>query len=295
MILINMSPNKESLWDKLKEVLSNVSLKTYLYAIGAVAVIIAILLNVTGTGKYGKINKEGKFELNLNQIARDYNLELEQTPDEAAVEYVENSDKNLTSDLSQSLLLTNMYLDQNGITDSTARGKILANIVLDYQKRASGKIYTEKDLNIIRSEDKDSLQDYYNAIKKAAQDYASGIESIKSISINDSNSPTEEDIVAAKGSISAYILNILEINNSFINSLTSIPATEAGAVYQLQLINLISKESAYMKALAQIDNDPMKYLMLNGDSYATEFETNLKSINDSFNNYFVENGVRPQN
>lgn len=285
----------ENVWSRLREVLSNVDLKTYLYAIGAIAVIIAILINVTGPSKYGSVKKDGKFYLNIEQIASDYGLDLSESANES-VDYVNNTDHNLTQDLANSLILTGIFLDQNGMTDKNAKGEILANIVKEYQKQAKGKIYTNNDLNVIRNTDKTALQDYYNNIDSTVQKYFNNMKNINEISTsnyyteNESNI-NEEKVVNMRGAISANLLKMVDINISFINELVSIPATNEGAVYQLQLINLISEQNAFLKSLAYIDTDPAKYVMLDGDNFNMKFSSDMTSILNTFGDYFRKNNA----
>ncbi len=282
----------ENIWTRLREVLSNVSLKTYLYAIGVMAVLIAILINVTGPSKYGSVHKDGKFYLNIDQIAADYGLDLSEDGDIGSVDYTNSIDHNLTQDLSQSLLLTNMFLDQNGLTDPTAKGQILANIILEYQKQAKGKIYTEKDLNVIRNDDLESIREYYTDINRALTNYKKSIQNLNLTDISQySSNPSEENIVSMKAAITSNALKKIAINNSFINDLISIPTTSTGATYQLQLINLISQQNVYIKSLLYIDTDPAKYVLNNGESFEQKFDSDISSIIDSFNNYFRSSGL----
>lgn len=282
-------------WERLREVFSHTSLKTYIYAIGTIAVIAMILINVTGPGKYGTVKKDGKFYLDLDQVAGEYGLDLNSDTNQSNIDYVNGSDNNLTQDLSRSLLITNMYLEQNGMTDPTARGEVLANIAREYQKQATGKLYTESDLNIIRQEDKSSIQSYYNELNSALNNYIKNTKSLNLIDINKAygskTSFTETDIVEMKAAITSNILKLTETNSNFINTLIGIPATSVGATYQLQLINLLVKQNAYLRALAQIETDPAKYLMLNGDTFDTSFKSDLLSINDAFISYFKKYGV----
>lgn len=52
---------KETIWDKLREVLSHVNIKTYIYGILVLGVLIMILINVKDANKYGHLNKNGNF------------------------------------------------------------------------------------------------------------------------------------------------------------------------------------------------------------------------------------------
>ncbi len=280
----------ENVWTRLREVLSNVSLKTYLYAIGAIAVIIAILINVTGPSKYGSVHRDGKFYLNIDQIASDYGLDLSE--ENETVDYANSIDRNLTQDLSQSLLLTSMFLDQNGLTDPTTKGQILANIILEYQKQAKGKVYTENDLNIIRNNDKNSIAEYQKDIDNVILKYKNSINNLGQLNVSQySNNPTEESVINMKAALTANILRIMEVNKTFIDDLVSVPATPAGSTYQLQLINLTVQQNVYLRSLLYIDTDPALYVLNNGESFEQRFDSDISSIIESFINYFRNAGL----
>lgn len=293
-----MNSKLNKILERLREILANVSIKTYLYGIGAVAMIILIILNTNGGNKYIIERNDGKVDLPIDRIAKDYGLNLNENSDENNLDYI-NSDNNLTNDLSKSLLLTSMFLNQNGMTDSEAKGKILANIVYEYQKAAEGKVYTENDLNVIRNTDRASLREYFQDIDDAVGKYIKSSQDIPTLetfnTLNPDSSITDSQLLDLKGGLTANILKNIEINNNFINNLVSIPATSDGAIYQLQLINLISKTNAFLKSLAYIDTDPAKYLLLEGDKFETNYNTDLLSVINSFNNYFKINKALPEN
>lgn len=288
-----MSIKKDEIIERLREIFSNINIKTYLYGIAAIAMIILIILNTHNSGKYSTPTADGKITLNIAKVAKDYGLDIsDNNTDNSEVDY-SNNNSNLTKDLTNSLYMTSLYLDQNGLTDPTVKGQILANIVLEYQKLAKGKVYTEEDLNIIRGTDKTSLEDYANNLKEVLGNYQATIQDLSSVNTSSTDTtPTEEDIVNLKGEITANILQNIDINNTLINSLISIPATIEGATYQLQLINLISQENTFLKSLAYIDTDPMKYVLNNNENFEQEFENNFNAILKSFKDYFTKSGIK---
>ncbi len=288
-----MSLKNNEILERFRELLSNVSIKTYLYGIGAVAMIILIIWNAHQNKSYIVNRPDGKIDLQIDKVAKDYGLDISSDNSDNAnnTDYV-NSDSNLTNDLSQSLFLTAMYLDQNGVTDPTAKGQILANIIYDYQKQAQAKVYTNTDLNIIRGTDSNSIQDYYKSISQAISSYQSSLNEVTISDDSNTKDLTEQNLINFKGSITADILKIIDIDNNFINNLLSIPATSDGSVYQLQLINLISEQNVFLKSLAYIDTDPMKYILNNGGDFQQKFTSDMTSILNAFNDYFKKSGVK---
>lgn len=280
--------NLSIFWNNLREKLSKVDVKMYLYALGVIAAIVMIIITSNTYSKYGAVQRDGKYYLDLQKIASDYGIDLN-PPVEEGVDYVNNEDTNLTEDLSRSLYLTNLYLEQNGMTDPTARGKILADIIFNYQEQLTGKKYTLDNLNIIREENKESLTDYHEAIRRASTDYASELKTVSENPFDTTNESfiDENNIDALWEEIKTSLQNNINASNNFINALISIPATERGSEYQLQLINLISKQIAYYQSLRQVSADPAKYLLINGDVFTEDFKNELDYILKSFSNYFT--------
>lgn len=280
--------------DNLRDKLSKVDIKIYLYALGAIAAIVLIVLTSNSYSKYGSVQRDGKFYLDIQKIASTYGINL--NPDtEEGENYIDNEDANLTDDLSKSLYLTNLYLEQNGMVDPALRGTILADIIFNYQDQLVGNKYTRDNLNIIREENKESLQDYYEDIYNAFSVYGQALSKLPtnpfsnyknrdSIDDNTFNSLWEEmrDVMQEN----------INVNNHLINNLISIPTTERGAEYLLKLINLISKEIAYYKSIQQIDTDPAKYLLVNGDMFAEDFQKELSEIARLLFNYFSEFNIK---
>ena len=83
----------------------------------------------------------------------------------------------------------------------------------------------------------------------------------------------------------------IKINNDFINTLISIPATNSGSVYQLKIINLLSNQNVYLESLGDIFGDPMKYLVLGGDAYLKKVNSDFENTMNDFINYFKSLGI----
>ncbi len=288
-----MNQNKIALiLERAREVFSNVNLKVYLYALATIAVIGVILINVSSPSKYAYTKNNNKeMYIDIEKIARDYNL-IDENEDENRINYNENIDANITEDLSKSLYYTNLYLEQNGITDPTLRGKFLANIILSYESQVSGRKYTKSDLKIIREENKENLQDYYDNIRNSFDTYNS---SIKSANTKYSTPANEAEWTALRNSVNADLQKTVDATKNLISNLLSIPATEQGADYQIQLINIFSKQIAYLQSLMQIEIDPGRYLLTNSEMFITNLKPDLISVATSFYDYFKRFGVKIRN
>jgi len=278
----------EKIGEKIRKLLSETSLKTFLYGILIVGILIAVLFLSKENNKYGytmtnskdqtcydadgnQISAPGKYCLDIAGAAKDYGLNLNDSSNtNTAIDYTNDPNNNLTLDMSQDLILTNLYLKQNGVTDPTDRGKILAKIITNYQDSAQGKVYTVKDLNLNRGEDINSIKSYKQDLYNAFSKYNTDLKNNKSTDV------------------STY----LSINNNFINSLISIPATKSGSEYQLRTLNLISNLNAYISSIPDVYSDPVKYLALGGDNYLDTFNKTILKINSDMEIYFNKFGVK---
>lgn len=257
---------KETIWDKLREVLSHVDIKTYIYGILVLGILTMILINVKDSNKYGHLAKNGKFVLDIENVARDYGLTLDiDNPSfTTKINYMKDPDANLTFDLSQDLVLTNLVLQQSGVSDAVTRGKILADIIDEYKTEFLTDIYTEESLSLTRNVDKDSLLSYYGDIANTLSEYTEKLNAI-----------TDGDID-----------EVYSLNETVVKTLLDTPATKSGSIYQLKLINIFERQNAYIRSAGQLNTDPIKYLALGGDSYRTNYKKEIVAAIDEFINYF---------
>lgn len=293
--------------EKLKHLISQVSIQTYLYALLAIGAIILIVGNTKLGNKDYIVNKNSDTEcrdargkivkidlskgegcIDIFGAAKDYGIDLGYI-DNTNPAVNTNSDSNMTYDMSKDLILTNIYLEQNGITDPTTKGKILANVVSGYSNQISEKVYTKADLNLSREENKSSYISYYNDIANEIIKYNSDIQNYNITHTADNISGLSDSALLDK--VKTNMNELIKINNDFINALISIPATNSGSVHQLKIINLISNQNVYLGSLGDIASDPMKYLALGGDNYLKQFNTDFKNSVTEFIKYFTNLGI----
>lgn len=299
-----MSQNDQNNFiEKVKHLLSQVNIQTYLYALLAIGAIILLVNNVKLGNKSYLVNKNSDSEcrdphgkiikidpskgegcVDIFGAAKDYGIDLGYI-DTNNNTGTTNSDNNITLDMSKDLILTNIYLNQNGVTDPTTRGKILAGVLDNYSTQITGKVYTKADLNLNREETKASYILYYNDIANSIIKYNSDIKNYNSTHKTTSGSGVSDE--ALLDQVKTNMNDLIKINDDFINTLISISATNSGSEYQLKLINTISKENVYLQSLGNISNDPMKYIALGGDTYLTKFQNDFKDSVNQFNKYFI--------
>ncbi len=278
-----------NLIEKIKHLLSQMSIQTYLYALLAIGAIILIVSNarlgnkdylVTKNksdecrdprGKTIKIDpSKGEGCVDIFGAAKDYGIDLSYV-DTNNPSVNGSSEGNVTINMSQDLALTNIYLDQNGITDPTEKGRFLTNVILSYKNNIQSDSYTVSNLDLSRNENSASYKEYYNDLTNAFNDYNSKMK-------NFGKSDTAKDLIA--------------INKSFIDALLKISATRSGAVYQIEILNLIEKQNTYLSSLTTIDSDPFKFLALGGEDYMASFNKEMSRVSSDFKKYFSNLGIK---
>lgn len=276
--------------EKIKHLLSQVSIQTYLYALLAIGAIILIVSNARLGNKNYIVNKNSDTEcrdphgkvvkidpskgegcVDIFGAAQDYGIDLGYIDNTNISNTDTKKDENLTVSMSQDLALTNVYLEQNGITNPEEKGRFLSDIILNYKNDAMANVYTISNLNTSRNEDSSSYNEYYNDLTAAFTDYNTKIKNFgKNSTVND----------------------LIGINKSFIDDLLKISTTKSGAKYQVELLNLLENQNTYLKSLTTIDSDPIRFLVLGGEEYMTSFNKEMNKINSDFKKYFNNLGIK---
>lgn len=281
-----MPEDKNNLYiEKIKHLLSQISIQTYLYALLVIGAIVLIISN-TNLGKRDYlVNKNSSQEcrdvrgqtikidpskgegcIDIFGAARDYGIDLSYTDTNNSNNDYANDSSNLTFDMSKDLILTNIYLEQNGVTGSTEKGKIFNNIIQDYKNSYIKDKYSISDLQLTRNKDKDSISAYRQEIYIIILSYLSQTKQINPNEIN--------------------LDSTISFNTKIIDTLLTTSATDEGAIYQLKFINLLNSANVYFNSINKIAVDPVKYLASGGDTYMYNFKTQLESIINDFDNYF---------
>lgn len=177
---------------------------------------------------------------------------------------MKDPDANLTFDLSQDLVLTNIVLQQSGVSDTVTRGKILTDIIEKYKTQFLSDTYNESDISLTRNEDRESLLSYYEEIAGILANY------------------TEKLNAVSNGNIE----QVYSLNDNIIKTLIATPATKVGAQYQLKLINIFARQNAFITSAGELNTDPVKYLALGGDSYKETYKKEIVEAIDDFISYF---------
>jgi len=194
--------------------------------------------------------------------------EIEQLPKD----YVNDPSNNLSNDLTDSLILANVYLDLNETIDSPkTRLEVVNNVYNDYRTLAKGKIYNENDLKLLKNETSQDLLTYNQNLGEIILNFQKQI----------STWNNQKDI--------AILINLYQ---EALSNLLALSVPESGKTELLNLINYFQKNIAYFKSLTTIQSDPIKYSLLAYNNNAARSSQELKSILISLENYFVKKGIK---
>ena len=260
--------------DLLEKFLEGDNKKNLIYGIAIIGIIFALVLftNTKNTEKQKNfLTNDNRFNLALamNGVRLKYGLQSNSTTESEDLElkdYVNDQNLNLSDDLTDSLILANIYLNLNKTIDSTStRLGVINNIYNDYRTMAKGKIYTENDLNIIKNETIKDILLYSKNLEIIVLNFKKQISSWNN----------KKDI--------SILINIYQDTQ---NSLLSLAVPDTGKMELVVLINYFQKNVAYFKSLQTITSDPIKYSLLfynnNSIQSANEFEAILLGIKKYF-------------
>lgn len=270
---------------KIRNFLQSINIKTFIYAILAIAVMIIAVMNVKLGNKNYLTNKnsntqcrdvhgniitidpnKGEGCVDIFGAAKDYGINLDNISGETNSNTYQSANNNLTYDMSKDLILTNIYLEQNGVTDDTEKGKILSNIIKDYKNDYTKDQYFLYDLKI----NKNYTQDFLNSYRKS-------IYLLIIYYLNESKLYSQNTDI------------LITLNENTIKNLLNTESPYETAEYQLRLINLLNNENIFLKSIKNTNSDPVKYLALGGNTYIENFKTSLSAVIDDFDTYFNSN------
>jgi len=266
--------------DLLEKFLEGDNKKNLIYGIVVVGIFFSLILftNTKNTEKQKNfLTNDNRFNLALamNGVRLKYGLQSKSAPESEDLElkdYVNDQNLNLSDDLTDSLILANIYLNLNKTIDSTStRLGVINNIYNDYRTMAKGKIYTENDLNIIKNETIKDILLYSKNLEIIILNFKKQI----------SNWNNKKDI--------SILINIYQDTQ---NSLLSLAVPDTGKMELVVLINYFQKNIAYFKSLQTIKSDPIKYSLLFYNNNSIQTANEFNGILSAIKNYFLTKDLK---
>lgn len=236
----------------------------------------------TDTNKDGNITWREVMTSTLNPSSSTV-AELKKIPvDQKSVEEL-NDPNNLTSSFSKNLYLAAAYLDKNGITDEQSKQDALMKLLQDEKAKIIPTTYSYKELRIAKTESRDSLQQYGNAIAKE----------LKIILNKDTLKKTTYSIVSYSENKDASLLLDTQLEKKMLagetTKLLSLSVPPSAVVYHLLMLNKIAAYSDTVSAFANADKDPLRATIL-FQNYPNTI-LSLTNLFASFSTFFDQKNV----
>lgn len=203
------------------------------------------------------VNKDGKISWGevMNETLKPSNTSPEEqnktTADPKAIAEL-NDPNNLTASFSKNLYLSSAYLTKNGIDDDKSKKDVLTNILQQEASKIVSTTYYSKDANVAKTESKESIKIYGNAIATILQ-----------------NIITEKIILADMTSVIAFLksknpsdLSHLYNNkkrlDDVIQRLLKVSVPPSALTYHMLAINRVAAYRDIINNLSVADTDPIR-------------------------------------
>lgn len=163
-----------------------------------------------------------------------------------------NDPNNLTASFSKNLYISSAYLVKNGINDEKSKAEVLANIMQQEANKIVPTTYYYKDINIAKTESKESIRVYGNTMSLILQ-----------------NIITEKIIVGDISNVTSFLqsknpadLSSLRNNKKrledIIQKLLKISVPPSALTYHTLAINRIAAYKDIIDNLSVADTDPIR-------------------------------------
>ena len=190
-----------------------------------------------------------------------------------------NDPNNLTSSFAKNIYLASAYLDKNGITDQASKDEIVAKLIQDEKAKIVTTVYALKDINVAKTETKESVREYGNKLASLLQEtlvqdflkadiYAIGTYA-ESKDLNDL-----KDLITNKKRLDSLVQKFLAL---------SVPPS--ATIYHILTLNKVVAYKDVVEAFSKADSDPLRATFV-----STDYPEKVRAItllNKTLYNYFV--------
>ncbi len=194
-----------------------------------------------------------------------------------------NDPNNLTASFSKNLFLAAATIQENNITDQKTRQALIDQISQEEADKIQPRHYTDKDILIAKSENKDSIKAYGNTIAPILK------EVITVETVTNTVTGVTENLKTNNSQ------QLLEINkdskriNLLLKKLQTVSVPPSAILPHLQMLNRISEYNEVIYGLSRLDTDPMRASLVFPQYIPTANKVVDMFIN--YTNYFNKQNV----
>lgn len=209
------------------------------------------------------------------------NLKMEKV-DPKAIEAL-NDPNNLTASYSKNLYLGAVTLQQNNITDQETKNTLVDKIAQNEANKIKRTTYTDQDIVISKSENKESVKVYGNSLAPLLENVITK-EAIEKGFLGFANYTKTNDTASL-----IYLQKEKKRLDALIKKIATIPAPPSALLYHIKMINNVAAYRDIIDNLSKAEADPMRSIFV-FEQYLP-VSRSLVSIFDEYSDYFNRQNI----
>lgn len=163
-----------------------------------------------------------------------------------------NDPNNLTSSFAKNLYLTGAYFDKNGITDEQSKQEALAKLLQDEKSKIVTTTYSYKDINAAKTESKESIRTYGNALALILENMIT-----KKIVTDDITAINTFTQTKNKEDLSPLLKNKKHMDD-VVQKLLKVSVPPSAIIFHITALNRITAYRDVVASLSNADKDPIR-------------------------------------
>lgn len=167
-----------------------------------------------------------------------------------------NDPNNLTASFSKNLYTASAYLSKNQVSDPASQQDVVNQLIAQEASKITTKQYSLSDINVAKTESKESIKAYGNSVATILQSM------ISEKSITDDFSSVQGYIETQdKEALVPISKDYIKVKTSF-DKLLSLSVPLSAATYHTMVLNRVGEYRDTLYNLSQIETDPMRAMLL---------------------------------
>lgn len=204
------------------------------------------------------------------------NLKKEQI-DPKAIEDL-NNPNNLTASFSKNLYLSASYLDQNGMTDEASQKAIASKLMAQEAAKIKPTIYTYKDIKVAKTESKESIKAYGNALVLILDTVIT-----KKITTDEIASLEQFEATKDASVISPFIADKKRLD-IIVKKLTEMQVPPSAIIYHTLVLNRTASYRDVIANISVLESDPIRATLAVRD--LRDVSKNFLRVFENISTYF---------
>ncbi len=174
-----------------------------------------------------------------------------QPVDQAAITAL-NDPNNLTASFSKNLYLSASYLDQNGMTDEASQRAVADKLMAQEAAKIKPTIYTYKDIKVAKTESKESIKAYGNALMLILDTVIT-----KKITTDEITSLEQFEATKDASVIAPFIADKKRLD-AIVKKLADMQVPPSAIIYHTLVLNRTASYRDVISNISVLESDPIR-------------------------------------